>query len=211
MTITDTALSARLRQETKAAHTRAERSGIMRAFLTGQLPAESYVALLANLHTVYSALETGLTAQAAHPHVAPLYDPALHRVAALEADLTLLAGADWASRYRPTAAAEAYAARITELARTAPLGLVAHAYTRYLGDLSGGQILKRMVAPILKRTDGAGTAFYDFPGIPDPDAFKQRWRAALDALPLSAGEADFVVAEALGAFDANGAVFEALA
>ena len=203
MTITETALSARLRQETKAAHTRAERSGIMRAFLTGQLPAESYIALLANLHAVYSALETGLTAHAAHPHVAPLYDPALHRVAALQADLTLLAGADWATRYRPTAAAEAYAARITELARTAPLGLVAHAYTRYLGDLSGGQILKR--------TDGAGTAFYDFPGIPDPDRFKQRWRAALDALPLSAAEADFVVAEALGAFDANGAVFEALA
>ena len=46
--------------------------------------------------------------------------------------------------------------------------LIAHAYVRYLGDLSGGRIVGR----ILARSPGLGPealSFYDFPGIADPD------------------------------------------
>lgn len=203
-------LSLRLREDTKQAHTRAERSGIMRALLTGKLPRAQYVALLANLHPVYQALEAELEARRLDPQVRPFYHPALFRVAALEHDLVTLAGAGWAEAHPLLPVAREYAARIHAAAAESPALLVAHGYTRYLGDLSGGQILKRMVAPLLGPEGAAAVAFYDFPGIADPGRFKDEYRAALDALPLSPAAGDAVVAEALGAFELNARLFEAL-
>lgn len=201
-------LSTRLRQDTKTAHTRAERSGIMHQLITGTLERERYVALLAGLLPVYRALEEELDARASHPHLAPLYDPALHRLASLEADLRMLAGPG--ATFPPLPAAEAYAARIHAAATEAPALLVAHAYTRYLGDLSGGQILKRKVMELWGGSAAAAVTFYEFPAISDLDAYKQRFRGHLDALPLDAPLADRVVAEAVRAFELNSALFAAL-
>ena len=68
--------------------------------------------------------------------------------------------------------------------------LVAHNYARYLGDLSGGQA----VGKILDRTfdlSGARLAFYEFPMRPKP--YKDSYRAKLDALSLDAEEIDGTV------------------
>jgi heme oxygenase len=202
-------LSARLRQETKQAHTRAERSGLMRDMLTGKLDPVRYTALIANLHPVYVALETELARLAAHPMVAPIHHPSLNRVPALERDLLVLGGPFWARDFPPTGPTTEYVARIHEAAKE-PALLAAHSYTRYLGDLSGGQILKRIVLGLLGAKGPGAISFYEFPEIPDPDAFKQGYRAALDGLPLEKPLADRVVAEALAAFELNARVFEAL-
>jgi heme oxygenase (biliverdin-producing, ferredoxin) len=206
-----TSLSTRLREETKQAHTRAERSGIMRALLTGQLSVEGYSGLLANLHTVYQALESALATHASQPAVAAIYDPALDRTARLAEDLTILAGKEWATTLRIVAPSAAYAERIATVAASEPALLVAHSYTRYLGDLSGGQILLRFVSRILPKEKEAAIAFYDFPAITDPDAYKKRYRDALDQIAVDAGGADRMVAEAIGAFELNAQLFEALA
>ena len=84
--------------------------------------------------------------------------------------------------------------------------LIAHHYTRYLGDLSGGQAIGR----ILDRTfelDGKGIAFYDFPEIEKPKIYKDGYRARLDALGMSAEEQDRVVDEVKVAFRLNQALF----
>ena len=81
-----------------------------------------------------------------------------------------------------------------------------HHYTRYLGDLSGGQAIGR----ILDRTfelDGAGIAFYDFPEIPKPKVYKDGYRARLDALGLGAADQERVVTEVKTAFQLNQALF----
>jgi heme oxygenase len=202
-------LSARLRLETKQAHTRAERSGLMRDLLTGTLDPQRYVALLANLHAVYGTLEPALERHARDPLIAPIHDRALDRVGPLERDLLALAGPGWKEAFPPTAATAAYVARL-QSADADPALLVAHSYTRYLGDLSGGQILKRIVLQLLGERGTGAVSFYEFPGIPDPDAFKQRYRAALDAMPLDGIATDRLVAEALEAFDLNARLFESL-
>jgi len=46
--------------------------------------------------------------------------------------------------------------------------LIAHSYTRYIGDLSGGQILG--IAERAMNSDGQGTAFYEFKDIPNEKA-----------------------------------------
>ena len=85
---------------------------------------------------------------------------------------------------------------------------MAHHYTRYLGDLSGGQAIGR----ILNRTfelAGAGLAFYHFPVRPKP--YKDAYRARLDALDLADDAIDRAVDEVRVAFSLNQALFDELA
>jgi heme oxygenase len=84
---------------------------------------------------------------------------------------------------------------------------VAHSYTRYLGDLSGGQILKNIAVNAMNLTDGQGTAFYEFETISDEKAFKNQYRAALNELPIDEATADRIVDEANDAFGKNMKMF----
>jgi heme oxygenase len=88
--------------------------------------------------------------------------------------------------------------------------LIAHAYTRYLGDLSGGQILKRLARGGMQLPEGKGTAFYEFTAIPDAKAFKRDYRKVLNSLPLDSTTCEQIVAEANLAFGLNMALFQEL-
>ena len=177
----------------------------MRGLLRGHLDRGEYVSLLRALHAVYASMERRLHALATDPVVRPFVDPALDRTPALEEDLVTLHGSGWAHEVPLLPAGEVYAARID--AATTP-GLIAHAYVRYLGDLSGGQALGRVIARALALPDDAGVSFYRFPGVPDADAYKAHFRASLDELTLDATVADDVVREAQDAFRLNVTVFE---
>ena len=222
-------LAARLRDGTREAHRAAERGAFIRAFIRARRPNASgpssdptidptsdptidttlYRAYLVALHTLYTALEAGLERHREHPLVGPLALPHLYRAPAIAADLQTLPAP--AAPEQPVPAALALAAHLRELADRDPALLVAHAYTRYLGDLSGGQILRGAAARILGvPDDGPGLAFYDFPQIPDLTACKVDVRARLDALPLAPSEVNAIVAEAQGAFARNAAVFAEL-
>lgn len=181
----------------------------MRRLLTKTLDRETYVALLQNLVPVYTALETELGRHAAEPRIAPFFHPGLVRVPSLLADIRSLGG-DPAAEVRPTAAAQSYATKIHAAATEDPVLLIAHSYVRYLGDLSGGQILKKMIAEMYGLAGGVGTAFYEFPDLPAPEEFKHRYRAALDQVDLTETQANKVVDEAIEAFEANTALFRAL-
>lgn len=101
-----------------------------------------------------------------------------------------------------------YVARLESHAATWAGAYLAHAYTRYLGDLSGGLVVQRMIQRHYAVPDDE-VAFYDFPGI-RPKVFKDRFRAAMDAAPFDASERQRIGAEARLAFDLNAAVFEEL-
>lgn len=216
-------LAARLRDGTSEAHRAAERGPFIRAFLGARradpdrpagptLDRATYRAYLIALHAIYTALEAGLGRHREHPVAGPLALPYLYRAPAIAADLQTLFAADPAAD-PPVPAALALAARLRELADRDPALLVAHAYTRYLGDLSGGQILRGAAARILglvpdaEASNTPGLAFYDFPQIPDLNACKADLRARLDALPLAPAGVNALVAEAREAFARNAAVF----
>ena len=201
-------LAERLREATGAAHTAAERTAYVKHLFKGTLPRDGYVGLIRALHPVYVALEAAMGAQKDDAVVGMVYDPTLNRAASLEQDLEFFAGKDWRSIPVVKAASD-YAAHLTDLGTRMPRGLVAHAYVRYLGDLSGGQMMGRSVAKTYEAGE-AGTNFYNFREVSDVNGRKNTYRAALTALPLSAKEQDEVVQEAIVGFDYAKRMFEDL-
>jgi heme oxygenase len=204
------ALAAQLREGTKKSHTMAENTGFVSCFLKGVVDKGSYRTLVADLYFVYSAMEEEMARLSSNPVIAPIAFPELNRREALEQDLAYYFGADWAQQLKATPAAQAYVERIRQVAQEAPELLVGHHYTRYLGDLSGGQILKTIAQKAMNLSDNDGLNFYSFPAIADEKAFKTTYRAAMDQLPIDQAMADRIVEEANHAFHLNMKMFQEL-
>ncbi len=203
-------LSAQLREGTKQSHTMAENVGFIKCFLKGVVDKRAYSRYVGNFYFVYSALEEGFTQLREHPVVGKLYYPELWRKSSIEQDLAYFVGSNWRSAVQPSPACQVYVDRIREIAKNDPVLLVAHAYTRYIGDLSGGQILKKIARRAMGLPEGEGTAFYDFEQIPHEGKFKQRYRAQMDELGLDQVTIDRIVAEANYAFKMNMDLFREL-
>ena len=204
-------LAERLKSETRALHTAAERSTFMGVLLRGHMERTAYAALLRNLHAIYVVLEPALERHAQHPVIAAIYLPALWRTPALAHDLHLLHGAGWADALPLQPAARDYRDRVLELDASRPAPLLAHAYVRYLGDLSGGQMLRGIVAKTLLPEQATATAFYEFGDAARTHALTQAFRAGLAGIAVDAGEQDALVQEAQLAFQLHHRLFDELA
>jgi heme oxygenase len=205
-----TNLAAKLRVGTKKAHTMAENVGYVKCFLKGVVERTSYRKLIANFYFIYSAMEEEMEQHRNHQAIGKIYFPRLNRKHSLEQDLNYYYGYNWREQIQLSPAGLAYVERIRELSVTQPELLVAHSYTRYLGDLSGGQILKGIAETAMKLAPGEGTAFYEFPDIPDEKAFKAEYRQALDEMPIDEAMSDRIVDEANAAFGMNMKMFQEL-
>ena len=210
-----TGFAADIRAATWSGHQSAETTRFWASITGSSFDEDAYAALQSQLYFVYDALETAVqdaVAAAAAPGadpqaaaIAALYSPELARTEALRADLADLLGPDWAQRIHVLPATAAYVARLGEVA-SAPGRLLAHHYTRYLGDLSGGLFIGRRVKANLDRAGDSGVRFYVFESIPDAGAFKRAYRDGLDALPLDAAEQAAVIEEAVLAYELNTAL-----
>lgn len=202
--------SESLRASTREVHDRAHHSAYMDALLAGELSLEGYAQLAAQYYFIYAALEEATDAMAGDEIGGRFVVDELRRVPALVKDLEFLLGPDWRDRIEPVAATTAYERRLREAAFGWPGGFVAHHYTRYLGDLAGGQI----VGQLLKKTYGVtgdGALFYDFGALGSPSVFRKRYKAHLDEAPWSAEERLRIVDETRLAFELNIAVLTDLA
>lgn len=196
-------LSKALHDSTMVAHEQAENASFITRLMSGEGTPEGLVALLRQSLPVYQALESSLATVESDPRIRPILDRKLDRTAALTADLQTHRSLGRTSDVVvPTA--ETYATALQQC-RGDAVALIGHHYVRYLGDLSGGQIIKTMV----RRHYGmeSGLSFYNFPGITKPKVYKDGYRAALDALPLSESERGRAVAAAVHAFDLNHRLF----
>lgn len=187
---------------TKALHAEAERTGVIRNLLRGEASRAGYILLLRNLLPAYQAMEHGLERHRGSPGIALLSSFRIERSLAIESDLAALCGERWIEDIPLLAAGEIYANRIAHVAGGDGMRLIAHAYTRYLGDLSGGQILQRLLARTLELRPSE-LAFYDFPHYSDLDMLKADYRKALDEAAALAPDPQSVVEEGAIAFSMN--------
>ena len=197
-----------LRDRTAAIHREAERTGFIADLIRAKATRAGYALFLRNLVPVYEALEAALDAVPRNDSIeeqcgailSPFADHRLRRLDALRSDLRSIAGPAWETSFEVLSAARGYVEALRAAAESERLA--AHGYARYLGDLSGGQILK----PVLSRTLGLraeALTFYEFPMIPDLAAPKAAMRAALDRVDAGGPAAEAIVEEAIAAFRHN--------
>lgn len=205
-------LSLALRGATAEAHASAETASFITDLMEGRACAAAFTALARQQEVIYEALETALAGAREHPLLAGVDDRRLDRLPSLRADLPVLTGTHVEAdpdeaRWPVVEATHEYARVLREEAN--PELLLAHHYVRYLGDLSGGQIIARLVSRHYGIPQEALT-FYRFDGIAKPKPYKDGYRAALDATPMTEEQRERVLAEAVRAFHLNQDVFVGL-
>tara|TARA_R110002020_G_scaffold152794_9_gene331590 strand:+ start:209898 stop:210545 length:648 start_codon:yes stop_codon:yes gene_type:complete len=199
--------SQALRERTWSSHGDSEGADFMKDLMTGKGTRDDYIALVAQHYFIYEAIEAAAEQFSTDPVAAPFITSQLTRLPAIEADLEFLIGANWRDQITALPTAAAYAARVREIAaQNWAGGFIAHHYTRYLGDLSGGQIIRT----IMQRQFGFetnGVGFYLFDEIAKPKEFKNTYRDQLDAVEWDDAERDRVIEEVLAAYQFNTDLF----
>ena len=199
--------SKQIKEGTKKSHSAAENTKFVAGFLRGVLDPEQYRQLLTNFYYVYDTMEQRIR-ESTDNLVSMISYPELERVNSLERDLRYYYGPMWRDKQIPSEACNTYCYRINEIAEKDPYLLIAHHYTRYIGDLSGGQILKGIASKALDNPVGEGLHFYDFPEIEDAKAWKDGYRLCLDNMDLNEQQKNAIITEANYAFRLNMYIFD---
>ena len=134
----------------------------------------------------------------------------LFRRQTLEKDLEFYYGNNWLDQIKISESAKSYVDRIRLVANESPELLIGHHYTRYIGDLSGGQILKKIAKKALNLRGDDGLNFYEFKLIEDEKLFKKSYSETLNKLPIDQKIADNIIDEANEAFAYNMKMFREL-
>ncbi len=199
-------LSEVVRERTRMAHEQAESRPFIVDLLNGSLHVRSYVSLLSALAPVYEAMELNMRAHSSDSSITMLDDRRLDRHERMISDLASFG--QMAVRGNPLVSSQAYATAI-HAAADSPQRLLAHHYTRYLGDMAGG----RAIARTLNSKYGVPfdqLSFYDFSELGDLVPYRRHYKQQLDTLPWTEGEKQEFVDEALLAFALNADLFDEL-
>jgi len=204
-----TGMALLLDDGTRKSHSIAENTQFLTGFFKGLGDKESFSKLVTSLYFVYKAMEEAFDTLD-DPSVKALDYPELRRLPALEEDMEYFHGPEWRQKVQPSVGAIKYVEQIKKVAAEKPYLLVGHQYSRYVGDLFGGQMISGMAAKSLSLEQGAGTAFYDFKDISDTKAFIQTWYRALNDMELTDAQKEEIVVEANVVFRLNIEIFEEL-
>ncbi|THH29474.1 hypothetical protein EUX98_g4719 [Antrodiella citrinella] len=235
MTTLDTSapLATLLRLSTASAHDAASNSQGAGWLTRGELDREEYIRFLMMLYHIYDVFERALDENATHPVLQPTYNPLLlARAASLATDIATLLQtpqAQWQTHpihvelmAAPPLPFTQYLARLRLIVAAGPADaqrLLAHSYVRYLGDLSGGQFVKRVLAKVYGLENGDGLSFYEFrqlggngsATIGDMKKIKEWFREGMNAGAGDDQAVKLAIAdEAKIAFDLNRALFTIL-
>lgn len=202
-------ISTLLRESSRPQHTEAENSGFIVELMRGQLNIDAYKTYLVNLAWLYLALESKIKEGEPAPSSEKLWDERLDRIESISRDLENLGIQNWRETTSPSVSMQSYIDHINSLDGKSDHRLIAHHYTRYLGDLSGGQAIAALVARHYGVTREQ-LNFYSFTEIDDLVRYKEHYREVLDSLQFSQKQVDELVREVQLAFELNQAVFEDL-
>lgn len=207
--MSSTPFSQTLRERTWNTHSDTEGATFMSDLMSGKGTLDDYIALVVQHYFIYEALERVEQRYLDHAEASQVITARLSRIPNLVADLEHLIGPHWRDEIEAVPATATYVARIENLDPAWGGGFIAHHYTRYLGDLSGGQHIYKVMQRRFGLSDD-GIKFYIFDDITDPTEFKNEYRAALDSFGWSATESDRVIDEVIAAYTLNTEVFRDL-
>lgn len=177
-----------IKARTDAAHAQAENAPFISTLMGGGLNPLAYRDYLAAFLPIYSLMEALLKARSESALLSYFNHRALDRSTHIENDIahletTLSSTFDGES----LPSVQSYLARLSN--EVSDARLLAHHYIRYLGDLSGGQAISKLVSRHYAIAPEALT-FYDFTNIGDAVFYKKRYRDLLNLAPLNTEEKD---------------------
>jgi len=202
-------LALMLDDGTRKSHSMAENTAFVTGFFKGIAERESFARLVAGLYFVYEAMEDAFD-NCTDEAVKSLDFKELRRLKSLEEDMTYYYGENWRETVKPSPMAQKYVAQIKKIAEEEPVLLIAHQYTRYLGDLFGGQMMGGMATKSLKLAEGKGVSFYNFDDIPDAKGFIEEWYTQMNSLDLPQEIKEAIVDEGNAVFALNIDLFSEL-
>eukprot|EP00633_Aureoumbra_lagunensis_P011919 CAMPEP_0197338494 /NCGR_PEP_ID=MMETSP0892-20130614/41285_1 /TAXON_ID=44058 ORGANISM="Aureoumbra lagunensis, Strain CCMP1510" /NCGR_SAMPLE_ID=MMETSP0892 /ASSEMBLY_ACC=CAM_ASM_000538 /LENGTH=236 /DNA_ID=CAMNT_0042841959 /DNA_START=1 /DNA_END=714 /DNA_ORIENTATION=- len=201
-------LALALDEGTRKVHSMAENTNFVAGFFRGVSRQDSFAELTSSLYFVYEAMENALDCSNVSPNAKALDFSQLRRKKALERDMIFFFGDDWKDTVQPSLATKAYVEDIHRVADSDLL--IAHLYSRYLGDLFGGKMMKSMATKSLSLSGRSGLEFYTFDDIPDTSNFIDSWYTILNSLDISADDRQAIVNEANKVFYHNINLFNEL-
>ena len=203
--------SARLKASTATIHDEVEHTNFMVDLMEGRLDARAYALLLNQYTVIYAALEAKSREFAEDPIFAPFHDANLFRAERIVRDLQELTGSEEFTLNDVdlpiTRSAEAYARHLGQLDK--PEQVIAHHYTRYLGDLSGGQAIGALMGRHYDIPASALT-MWDFTKLGKTKPYKDSYRLRLNDIAGTGGNEQTVIDETMTAFELNGELLSEL-
>ena len=151
-----------LKELTYEHHRNAERQKFVKTLMGGNIPPKVYAEFLYNQYVAYNILEVCAMAEGVLNDL-----PDVRRAPKILEDFQELWGKD-AEPPKPKPSIQKYVDHIMSI-KEDPEKLMAHIYTRHMGDLSGGQMIK-------KRIPGEGRLYM----FEDPDNLKTAIRSKLN-------------------------------
>lgn len=191
--------SARLKASTATIHDEVEHTTFIVDLMEGRLDSQAYALLLKQYDVIYAVLESRSREFADDPVFAPFFDAALFRAERIAADLTALDGTE----LPVMPSATVYATHLAGLERAEQV--IAHHYTRYLGDLSGGQAIGTLMGRHYS-LPATSLTMWDFTALGKTKPYKDAYRRLLDQVATTGGDEQIVVDETREAFRLNGAL-----
>ena len=192
-------LSTLVREASKESHYNAENSPFMVALLKGELEREAYCNYLAQLAPIYETLESWTTTKL------PLFDRRLDRFERIISDIDSMCGMQIVLNETLE-----YTKHLKSIMDSGDeIRFLAHHYVRYLGDLSGGQAVAKLVMRNMSIPPNF-LSFYEFDQIQDKVRYKETYRDTMDSLELSEEQTQSFISEVMIAFEHHSKIFHAL-
>lgn len=177
---------AQIKLRTNQAHQAAEEAPFIAELMGGGLGPLAYLDYLRALAPIYLRMESLFLANSEKEPLSYLDHRALDRASLIIEDIKYLEkNLETEERKSPLPSVITYMQVLTD--DISPIRLSAHHYIRYLGDLSGGQAIARLVSRHYQ-IPAEGLNFYKFEGVGDIVFYKKRYRDFLNLIPFNESE-----------------------
>ncbi len=199
-----TVLCESVKTATALLHRQAESRPFINSLMGGSLNVRSYALYVQALQPVYQVLEETMR-EFEDPVVGVFDHRGLDRSDRMIADLSSLG---CSTTGRENIATKNYCEAIMASAEH-PHRLLAHHYTRYLGDMAGGQAISRLMQRHYN-IDPRSLSFYDFEALGDTYHYRKQYKNLLDLLAWTPTEQAEYIAESQVAYQLNIELFDEL-
>lgn len=199
-----------LKETTSVAHEEAEKSSFMIDMLKGRLTKMQYVHFLVQLRYIYKTMEEeSERLKDDELHEAVYFPLELYRFDNINADLNFL-DPKW-KKIEILKSTKNYIQRLRDVSSKNSVRFLAHTYVRYMGDVSGGQMIKYKLRKVyLLPENGDGLKFYNFDNINNIKTFKSLYFSRLNEILEKHENIQDILDEAKIAFKLNIDLFNEL-